>query len=147
MVGYKVERIIINHQKRRKTKKAPKGYVYDHILPVSLGGSHDEKNLQLIKKSIHKRKTIIDFIIMKELNKKGMTEKVTNYSKELISSKKKIEKYYFKRFKELNNNRQVGQVGQEGHIDYTHGNLTVKHIKTCPTCLKSLKIPPFSKQN
>ncbi len=43
--------------KRHGYEKVPKGYVLDHKIPLSEGGTDTLRNLHLIKKSTHKKKT------------------------------------------------------------------------------------------
>jgi 5-methylcytosine-specific restriction endonuclease McrA len=38
-------------------KRVPPGYEVDHIVPLSKGGADKSYNMQLIPKSVHKRKT------------------------------------------------------------------------------------------
>lgn len=42
---------------RHGYKKVPRGYVLDHKIPLSEGGTDTLWNLHLIKKSTHKKKT------------------------------------------------------------------------------------------
>ncbi|MCK4744961.1 HNH endonuclease [Candidatus Parcubacteria bacterium] len=42
---------------KRGLKKTPKGKEIDHKIPLADGGSDSQKNLRLIKKSVHKKKT------------------------------------------------------------------------------------------
>ena len=41
----------------RKLKKTPRGKEIDHKIPLSEGGSDTLRNMRLIKKSTHKKKT------------------------------------------------------------------------------------------
>ena len=43
--------------KKRGLKKVPRGKQIDHKIPLSEGGSDSLRNLRLIKKKTHKRKT------------------------------------------------------------------------------------------
>ena len=43
--------------KRHEYKKVPRGYVLDHKIPLSEGGTDTLWNLHLIKKRTHKKKT------------------------------------------------------------------------------------------
>ncbi len=43
--------------KKRGLSKTPRGKEIDHKVPLSKGGSNSQKNLRLIKKSTHKKKT------------------------------------------------------------------------------------------
>ena len=46
--------------KKRGLKKTPKGKEIDHKKPLVDGGSDSQGNLHLIKKSVHKKKTIVE---------------------------------------------------------------------------------------
>jgi len=46
--------------KKRGLKKTPKGKEIDHKKPLADGGTDTQKNLRLIKKSAHKKKTIAE---------------------------------------------------------------------------------------
>ncbi|MEA2065062.1 MAG: HNH endonuclease signature motif containing protein [Patescibacteria group bacterium] len=46
--------------KKRGLKKTPIGKEIDHKIPLADGGSDSPKNLRLIKKSVHKKKTVIE---------------------------------------------------------------------------------------
>jgi 5-methylcytosine-specific restriction endonuclease McrA len=43
--------------KSKGYKRVPAGYEVDHIIPLSKGGRDEPSNMQLIPKSVHKRKT------------------------------------------------------------------------------------------
>ncbi len=45
---------------KRGLKKTPKGKEIDHKRPLADGGTDTQKNLRLIKKSAHKKKTITE---------------------------------------------------------------------------------------
>ena len=45
---------------KRGLKKTPKGKEIDHKKPLADGGADTQKNLRLIKKSAHKKKTVIE---------------------------------------------------------------------------------------
>ncbi len=78
----RMERLIINHQRRRGVKKKA-GFTSDHIIPYSLCMDDSEDNLQFLTKEEHNAKTLKDFKILRLFRKRGWTEKVTNYSIEL----------------------------------------------------------------
>ncbi|MCK4592836.1 HNH endonuclease [Candidatus Parcubacteria bacterium] len=46
--------------KKRGLKKTPKGKEIDYKKPLADGGTDTQKNLRLIKKSAHKKKTITE---------------------------------------------------------------------------------------
>lgn len=87
---------VINHQRRKTKIKAPDGYELDHIIPHAIGGSDTEENIQFLRIIIHKEKTKIDLKILKYFRKIGWTNKITNYSHELMVSKTKLREEYLK---------------------------------------------------
>jgi len=92
---------MINHQRRRNLIKAPKGFVSDHIIPYSISLDDSKVNLQFLSKEAHKKKTIIDFKIIKEFRERGWIEKITHYSHELKVPIKRLKGEYLRRYKEL----------------------------------------------
>ncbi len=90
--------VIVNHQRRRaKTKKVvPIGYEIDHIIPYCISMDDSEDNLQIVSIKEHKKKTKMDFKILRIFRKKGWTEKITNYSIELMIPMERLKEEYLK---------------------------------------------------
>lgn len=94
-----MERIVVNHQRRRIKKKEQiikllaermgidkldlHNYQLDHIVPYSISIDNSIINLQLIKKKDHVKKSKIDRKILKEMIKEGLIERINKYSFEL----------------------------------------------------------------
>jgi len=99
--------MIINHQRNRfkggNSKEILKKLIadnndilnyidleLDHIIPYCISTDNSLKNLQLLKKDIHKKKTCVDLEILKELRNLGYYEKITHYSLELLKPQEEV---------------------------------------------------------
>jgi len=60
-----MERIVINHRRRRHVVKSPDGYQSDHIIPYCLTQNDARSNIQFLKIIPHRKKTRIDVKIVK----------------------------------------------------------------------------------
>jgi len=96
-----MERLIVNHQRRRNCIKSPKGFISDHIIPYCISLDDSKKNIQFLTKKEHNKKMIIDFKILRKFRKLSWTEKITNYSIELKKSIKFLKEEYLKEFKKI----------------------------------------------
>jgi hypothetical protein len=96
-----MERLIINHQRRRNVIKAPFGFQSDHIIPYCICLDDSKGNIQFLTKKEHQIKTVIDHKIIKEFRKSGFIEKITNYSHELLINKELLIEKYKQRYREL----------------------------------------------
>ena len=116
-----MERLVVNHQRRRKVVKSPEGFQTDHIIPYCISLNNNKENLQFLRKEIHKKKSIIDFKIIKLFRKNGWIEKITNYSHELKKPIPFLVREYIKEFNKLG-----GLVELEGlfHFNSHIGKLT-----------------------
>lgn len=92
---------MVNHQRRRSKIIAPQGFEADHIIPYCISLDNSKENTQFLRHREHIKKSVIDRKILKEFRKKGWTEKITNYSIELMVSINKLKMEYKKRFEEL----------------------------------------------
>jgi len=97
--GNKMERIVINHKKRKNLLykyKVPNGYELHHIIPHCIGGTDSPENLAFVKISDHKRISGKDRKIINKLKKMGFMESITHYSVEVKVSLNKIKKEFLK---------------------------------------------------
>jgi hypothetical protein len=69
-------------------------YILDHIIPWILTQDDSLNNLRLLTLEENKIKTKMDWIILKQLRKEGYTQKVTNYSVELLASPEELKDRY-----------------------------------------------------
>lgn len=100
MVRYKMEGLVINHQRRRGNIRRKEGFEVDHIIPYSICMDDSAGNIQFLTKKEHKKKTIIDFKILKGFRKEGWIEKITHYSHELKKPISFLKEEYNKQFSE-----------------------------------------------
>jgi len=96
-----MEGIVINHQRRRNQVKSPPGYESDHIIPYCISKNDSISNIQFLKIMEHRRKTRIDFKIIKIFKKNGWIEKITNYSHELKKSIDFLKNEYLKLYRKM----------------------------------------------
>ncbi len=75
-------------------------YELDHIIPYSICADNLIENLQLLSKPDHKKKTIIDHKIIKELRQEGFIEKITHCQHELKIPVEELKEKYLNRYTE-----------------------------------------------
>ncbi len=90
--------VIITYQRRKYLGVAPKGYQIDHIVPYCLTLDNSKENLQMLEKSVHLKKTIIDKKIIKEFRLRGWIDKYCHYAHELKKPMIFLKEQYLKRY-------------------------------------------------
>ena len=93
--GYKMEKLIINHQRRRtKRGNIPNGYHLHHKIPYCLSEDDSSNNLMLIKAKEHTKISGIDRKALNYMKKLGFIESVTHYSLQLNLPKEYLKKQF-----------------------------------------------------